>query len=78
MVVSHPPTTAKLERKRVLPSEIVQSATAEQLTRQLAVVVSANNQLEQQLLQLEVQRSADRQRIQWLERLLVSSNEVCH
>ena len=47
-----------------------QSATAEQLTRQLAVVVSANNQLEQQLLQLEVQRSADRQRIQWLERLL--------
>ena len=31
-----------------------QSAPAEQLTRQLAVVVTANNQLEQQLLQLEV------------------------
>ena len=47
-----------------------QSAPAEQLTRQLAVVVTANNQLEQQLLQLEVQRSADQRRIQWLERLL--------
>ena len=47
-----------------------QSATAEQLTRQLAVVVTANNQLEQQLLQLEVQRSADQQRIQRLEQLL--------
>ena len=47
-----------------------QSATAEQLTRQLAVVVTANNQLEQQLLQLETQQRADQQRIQWLERLL--------
>ena len=47
-----------------------QTATAEQLTRQLAGVVDANSNLQQQLLQFQLQHMADQRRIEQLEQLL--------
>jgi TolA-binding protein len=47
-----------------------QTATAEQLTRQLAGVVDANSNLQQQLLQFQLQHMADQRRIEQLEQPL--------